>query len=560
MKPFTHILSGVVLAMLAALPMMGQSRVEYFWDTDPGVGAGQVLQTFTGNEATASVELDVSGLTTGIHHLGLRALNEDHFSATYYRSIYVLPESERVTRIEYSWDVAAAPGKGKALSFTSGRDIDITTRLSVSQLTPGMHTLYLRALTEGHQSSTYSRAFYVTPKSHKVEAVEYFFDTDPGVGRATRLDASITGDSLNMAFDVETEGLTDGIHHIGIRTLTDATWSSTYYRQFLVRSQVDNFITRVEYYWDEDPGEGKAYTVDITPGEEVNVDFDADLYMLTEGTHTLAIRAFTGSKGSATTLVKDIDFEGWNALQDYLNSLVDTEDIYDGATYTRHYGNKHWMALYVPFSMSYSDWSAHFDVARINAFYQYDDDEDGVVDRQVLEAILVKPGNGELMPNHPYLIRAKTTGTHTFQVNPSKRVAPEINSISCSTTEARYTFTGNYDDKTGLNSAGYYRLRGGTLTIPGSDNEVLPPYRWYLTIEDLGNQLEASANQVKLRIVGDEDATGIDDTFLADDDECVGARKVYDLQGRRVQTSPDTPLNALPHGIYIIDGKKWVVK
>ena len=276
MKPFTHILSGVVLAMLAALPMMGQSRVEYFWDTDPGVGAGQVLQTFTGNEATASVELDVSGLTTGIHHLGLRALNEDHFSATYYRSIYVLPESERVTRIEYSWDVAAAPGKGKALSFTSGRDIDITTKLSVSQLTPGMHTLYLRALTEGHQSSTYSRAFYVTPKSHKVEAVEYFFDTDPGVGRATRLDASITEDSLNMAFDVETEGLTDGIHHIGIRTLTDATWSSTYYRQFLVRSQVDNFITRVEYYWDEDPGEGKAYTVDITPGEEVDVDFLAD--------------------------------------------------------------------------------------------------------------------------------------------------------------------------------------------------------------------------------------------------------------------------------------------
>ena len=559
MKPITHILSGVVLAMLSVLSVQGQSRVEYFWDTDPGVGAGQVLQSFSGSSLTASAELDVSGLAPGIHQLGLRALNDGYFSATYYRSIYVPVESERITRIEYSWDTAAAAGKGTALSFTAGSAIDLTTTLSTKALAPGIHTLYLRTLSTHHASALYARNFFVPATPHAVEAVEYFFDTDPGVGRATRLSATTDGGSLTKAFDVSTSGLADGIHHIGIRTLTDATWSATYTRQFLVRSQVDNYITSVEYFWDQDPGEGNGIVVDITPGEEVDVDFLADMYLLPEGTHTLGIRARTGSGGSSTSLVKDIEFEGWDALQEYIYSLEDTQDSFSGNVYQRDVRNLHWQPLYVPFALSYSDWSAHFEVARINAFYQYDDDEDGVVDRQVLEAITVRPGNGDLKPNHPYLIRAKSTGKHTIKVDPAKVVAPQINSVSCSTMEAVYTFTGNYSDLTGLHSADRYRVKGDHFSVPPTDDEVLPPYRWYITIDDLGNQLEASANSVYLRIIGEDEPTGIDDTLVAND-EPVGARPVFDLQGRRVMVSPETTLRQLPRGVYIVAGKKLIVK
>lgn len=557
MKPITNILAGLILAMLTSLPSMGQGKVEYFWDTDPGVGCGKLLRSF-GSSTNATASLDVSGLPSGIHRLGLRALNGTHFSATYYRSFYVPPASEQITRIEYSWDKAATPGSGTAIDFTPSGSIDLTTQLPVTSLPTGIHTLYLRALSDGHPSAVYSRTFYVAPVVQKVQAIEYFYDTDPGVGKATRMAATTVGDSLNMAFDVETAGLSDGIHHIGIRTLTSGTWSSTYTRQFLVRSQVDNFITRVEYYWDTDPGQGKGITVDITSAEEVDTDFDADMAELDEGTHTLYVRAITGSSGSATSAVGNIEFEGWDALQHYINSLADTNDSFDGSTYTREARNKEWQALYVPFSLSYSQWSAHFDVARINAFYQYDDDEDGVVDRQVLEAILVKPGNGDLKPNYPYLIRAKSLGTFSIKVNASQKVAREINSISCSTVEALYTFTGNYSTLPGLKTDGKYRLRGGTLTIPEKEDETLPPYRWYLTIDDLGNQLQPSANRVRLRIVGD-DATGIDDMLVADD-EPVGSRQVFDLSGRRVEVAPDTPLSALPKGIYIVNHQKCVVR
>ena len=630
MKMFNHQLLVIALLAAAATGMQAQT-VEYFWDSDPGVGKGTVLQTFEGSDATIATDLDAGTLSAGIHTLGLRALNNGWFSQTYQRQFYVPPQTEQITRIEYSWDTIPALGSGTALTFTAGSTVNLTEQLSVEgldagihalyvqalageghhsqtykrqfyippveetiqrieygwdvapafgqgtaltfkagatvdltdalatdSLTAGIHTLYLQAMSTNYRSQTYSRTFYVPATPHVVEAVEYYFDEDPGVGMATPMAAATKGDSLVTSFEVDTEGLTDGVHHIGLRTLTDGTWSSTITRQFLVNSVKENEITRLEYFWNDDPGEGNGVAVDITPGEEVTIEFEADMTDLGPGPHTLGLRAKAGSEGwSGAWRVSGIEFEGWDVLQDYLNSLTDTEDVYADGVYSRQFLNRDWHALYVPFSLNYSDWYLHFDVARINAFYQYDDDEDGVVDRQVLEAILVKPGNGSLKPNHPYLIRAKSKGTFSFNVGSARAVEEELNSVSCSTLEAKYTFTGNYSNLTGLKTDERYRLRGGSLSIPETDDEVLPPYRWYLTIDDLGNQLQT--DKVRLRILGDDEATAID-SQLFDEGELVGHRKVYDLQGRRVNVSEDTPLRQLPRGIYIINNKKYIAK
>lgn len=485
MKRFHRLLLAIITCILTGVPAEAQ-QVEYFWDTDPGVGQGQLLQSFTGTTATINANLDVRTLSEGIHQLGLRAINGTHHSSTYYRT------------------------------------------------------------------------FYIPATSHEVKAIEYYFDEDPGVGRGTRMSATMTGETLNMAFAINTEDLAEGVHRIGLRVLTDGTWSETKVRQFLVRRYDEKHVVRLEYFWDEDPGTGCAYVVDITPGQEVTINFEADMFGLEEGTHTLGLRAMSGSKGwSPVEYVPDIVFEGWDQLQQYLNSLRDSEDLLAGGTYTRQFRNKEWQSLYVPFPLSHRQWANHFDVARINGFYQYDDDGDGVVDRQVLEAIMVRPDNGTLRPNYPYIIRAKTTATFNFDIDPQKVVAQETNSYSCSTMEARYTFTGNYDHLTGLRSAGFYRLRGGTLSLPDNDEEELPPFRWYLTIDDLGNQLDQSASRIDLRVVGEE--TGIENlNSLTPDPSPKGEwSRYYDLQGRRVATMPHS---SLKKGVYIVNGKKKVVK
>ena len=275
------------------------TRIEYSWDKEKALGKGTALSfSAADNGASVSRTLSVGNLTPGLHTLYVRTLSTRHHSASYARLFYIPEPEQQVTRMEYSWDKDVAPGKGTPLQFTVSNDTAwFGPSLSVKKLSAGIHTLYLRTLSGGLCSQTYTRQFYVPATPHKVEAIEYWFDNDPGVGKATRMVATLTTDTLKTAFDVSTDNLADGIHLIGLRTLTDGTWSETKVRRFLVRSSHDDYVTRVEYFWNTDPGAGRGYMVDITPGEEVSIDFEADMTDLGEGPHTLGLRAQSGSNG-----------------------------------------------------------------------------------------------------------------------------------------------------------------------------------------------------------------------------------------------------------------------
>ena len=224
-------------------------------------------------------------------------------------------------------------------------------------------------------------------------------------------------------------------------------------------------------------------------------------------------------------------------------------------TYTRTFNNAQWQALYVPFSMSYDDWKDDFEVARVNAFYEYDTDNDGVVDKQVLEVLPVKEGNGDLRPNYPYLIKAKTTGEKTISLTDATLYVTEENGIECSTVETKYTFIGTYHKMNGLKSAGYYFMSGGGLKTAASDATNLGAFRWYLKTESKGSALLPKAEEIKIRVAGEEeeeDATGI-----ANVETGIAAGKVYSLDGRMVSTGGTDGLKA---GLYIVNGKKVFVK
>ena len=81
-------------------------------------------------------------------------------------------------------------------------------------------------------------------------------------------------------------------------------------------------------------------------------------------------------------------------------------------TYERNFKNTNWQPLYIPFRMSYEDWSDQFEVARWLNMHTIDTDNDGKADKWEMEFILVKEGT--LKENHPYLIRAKEKGEKTI--------------------------------------------------------------------------------------------------------------------------------------------------
>ena len=222
---------------------------------------------------------------------------------------------------------------------------------------------------------------------------------------------------------------------------------------------------------------------------------------------------------------------------------ADMEEI----TYTRTFSNTNWQGLYVPFTMEYSEWEADFDVARINDIHQFDDDDNGTIDRTELEVIKVTSGSIEA--NTPYLIRAKELGEKTFTLANRTLYKAEEKSYTVSSWNTLFTFTGTYSGVTGsdmVNNA-YYALGDGALRQAASTDNALSPYRWYVAITDR-NGAQKGVNEVKLKVWG-EDATGISPLSVSPEGRKTA---VYDLSGRRV----DNPTK----GLYIVNGKKMMVR
>ena len=230
------------------------------------------------------------------------------------------------------------------------------------------------------------------------------------------------------------------------------------------------------------------------------------------------------------------------------NSQVDGAEV----SFTRSY-TANWEALYLPFSLEYKDWKDDFEVARINAVRQYDDNDDGNIDRTVLEFVKMKNDDSVIYPNTPYLIKAKTWGNKTLSVEKTTVYESAENSIECSTTTEKFIFTGLYEKMSLLQKASgkYYVMDKGNLSKITTLSDI-GPYRWYMKRENrnsaYGINNNNTAKEISIRVVGEE-TTGI-----ANIQHTSPNTQTYDLNGRRVNE------NNLKPGMYVKNGRKVIVR
>ena len=227
------------------------------------------------------------------------------------------------------------------------------------------------------------------------------------------------------------------------------------------------------------------------------------------------------------------------------NEQNDIEEI----SYTRIFSTTSWEALYIPFSISYDDWKNDFELAYIKDIRQIDDNGDNVIDRTIMDVVMIE--NGDIAPNTPYLIRTKSIGNKTFIVNNAPLSKSEENSMDCSTTIAKFTFTGTYNPISSetLKANDYYVMADGSLKKADEASELLP-YRWYMKAESRNSSYNISnlAKTITVNVV-EEAATGISELRTTDDRSAI-----YDLNGIMVNEK------YLKSGLYIKNGKKVVIK
>ena len=224
--------------------------------------------------------------------------------------------------------------------------------------------------------------------------------------------------------------------------------------------------------------------------------------------------------------------------------------------YKRTFYDDKWMAVYVPFAIDCSKLDADYEMATINNFHEYEQ-EDGTYN-VVLEVKRVTKG-GTIPALTPCLMRMKTAPeaevekTLTFENAEFSAAADK--SIDCSSVTRYYQFTGSLSGKTGLTAATDFVLNAGKL-YKTSENTVLLPQRWYLSATDRTSTPVEPATMLRsisINVIGDGEATGIEDIHVNTESgaDASGSTGIYDLQGRKINSEPTK-------GMYIKNGKKYI--
>lgn len=156
------------------------TRLEYSIDGFVAEGNGTALEIpGDTNELDTELNIDISGLESGIHTIHFRAMNENGvWSFAAKRSFYIPeePVTDGIVAVEYSIDEALKEGDGNLIALQNGTNLlDSTFKFDISNLEPGIHNIYMRAKNKmGVWSLPAERTFVITESdTTKIENIYY---------------------------------------------------------------------------------------------------------------------------------------------------------------------------------------------------------------------------------------------------------------------------------------------------------------------------------------------------------------------------------------------------
>ncbi|MBV6643994.1 MAG: cadherin domain-containing protein [Cyclobacteriaceae bacterium] len=128
---------------------------------------------------------------------------------------------------------------------------------------------------------------FTVPEATTTASVEFFVDHDPGHGNAASI-ASAIGDQMLV---VPLDDISTGFHRLYLRSQNvNGLWGPSESLNFYNLQSGSNNIAMIEYYVDNDPGQGMANSISFNTNDE-SVSFNVGLDDISQGFHQLFIRA-----------------------------------------------------------------------------------------------------------------------------------------------------------------------------------------------------------------------------------------------------------------------------
>jgi hypothetical protein len=190
-----------------------------------------------------------------------------------YCTVYSSAQTiSKINAAEYFFDKDPGAGKGIALRIgTSDTTINFTDSASLTGLQPGYHTLTIRVRNAQKNWSIFqTRTFFIGAKAtepviSKINAAEYFFDTDPGAGKGIALKVGTPDSVVNFADSAVVPFLPGKDHSLSVRVKNNsgkwsiyASWNFSFPATDIDRDGI------VDY---EEPGYGTDYRIFDTNGD-----------------------------------------------------------------------------------------------------------------------------------------------------------------------------------------------------------------------------------------------------------------------------------------------------
>ncbi len=259
------------------------TAAEFFWDTDPGEGNGQVILAIDGNFNQAYEQLlknNATYPTAGdVHVFGLRVQDELGVWGPVYRRVVKADQNIRdikITAGEIFWNNDPGQGNGIAVLAYDNGYADALEQIILSSnsglpTVGGAHLFNIRFKDENNVWGPVFKRVITRQQSArdiKVSLAEYFWDNDPGQGQASPLIAfdGNYNSALESVFQSVNLPEGDGMHVFHIRVKDESGIWGPIYKKTVRRGNESRLasLTMAEYFWgvnDPGPGSGSALVV-----------------------------------------------------------------------------------------------------------------------------------------------------------------------------------------------------------------------------------------------------------------------------------------------------------
>ena len=221
-------------------------------------------------------------------------------------------------------------------------------------------------------------------------------------------------------------------------------------------------------------------------------------------------------------------------------------------TLTKTFSSTGWNAFFVPFDFTLTaEMLNDFEFAKLYAVIA--ENNAPVVNFKTVAA------NDKISAYFPYLIKAKTAGSHSLNVGAVTYKSNAGEPPYTATIDEIYTFYPVMEITYTAVEKGYYLdSEQNSFVYNKNEKACVPPLRYYMTMWDKNAKdyivpTSGGASKVKFCVIGEDEPTGITDLV---DDAANASGKVYNLQGVVVGNTTE----GLPKGVYIKNGRKIIVK